>query len=228
MRLCLRQRDVSERAGVSRQKVTRLERGDLSGLTLADIENCFEALGTRLELRVRWRGAALDRVLDEGHARLAGRVVEVLRRCAWAVELETSFAHYGDRGSIDILAWHPPTRNLLVVEIKSEIASVEGLLRPLDVKARIAPLIDLERFGWRPTHVSRLVVLPEESSARRAVARHTQIFANALPVRSHAVRRWLAEPGPAIAGLWFLSAAAVVGTTRNPSAVQRVRRRPAA
>jgi hypothetical protein len=201
LRLSLRQRDVSERAGVSRQKVTRLERGELDGLTLRDIEGCFEALGARVELRVRWRGAALDRLIDEGHARLVDMVVAILRQTGWTVELETTFSHYGERGSIDILAWHPPTRNLLVIEIKTEIASVEGLLRPLDLKARIAPLIASQRFGWRPAHVSRLVVLPEDSSARRALARHTQIFASALPVRSQAVRRWLAHPGSAIAGL---------------------------
>lgn len=219
---------MAEISGVSRQKVSRVERGDLAKLTWADIEKCFEALGARVDLRVTWRGAALDRLLDEGHARLSEMVVRLLRRLGWAVQLEVSFSHFGERGSIDILAWHAATRSLLVIEIKTELASVEGLLRPLDVKVRLAATVAAERFGWRAVSVSRLVVLPEDSAARRALARHERVFANALPARSREVRRWLAQPDAAIAGLWFLSDASSVSTTRNLSAVQRVRGRRAA
>jgi len=159
--------------------------------------------------------------------RLSELIVRLLRRLGWTVQLEVSFSHFGERGSIDILAWHAATRSLLVIEIKTELASVEGLLRPLDVKVRLAATVAAERFGWRAASVSRLVVLPEDSAARRAVARHERVFASALPARSREVRRWLAQPDAALAGLWFLSGAPSMSTTRNPSAVQRVRGRRA-
>ncbi|HUG47328.1 MAG TPA: helix-turn-helix domain-containing protein [Candidatus Limnocylindria bacterium] len=226
----LRQCDVASRAGVSRQKVSRLERGQMAGLTWQDLERCYAALGARLDVRVLWRGAALDRLLDERHAALSGHVVRLLSGNGWLVKVEATFSHYGERGSIDILAWHPASRNLLIVEIKSELGALEGLLRSLDVKARIGPLIARGHFGasagsWPAAAVSRLVVLPEDSGARRAVARHDQLLASALPLRSQAVRRWLRVPeGGAIAGLWFLSADRGVSGRRNPSAVRRVRR----
>jgi hypothetical protein len=39
-----------------------------------------------------------------------------------------TFSIYGERGSIDLLAWHSETRTLLVVELKSELTSIEETL----------------------------------------------------------------------------------------------------
>ncbi|HEY4190087.1 MAG TPA: hypothetical protein VGM28_06685, partial [Candidatus Limnocylindrales bacterium] len=57
---------------------------------------------------------------------------------------------YGERGSIDILAWHAATRTLLIVEVKTEIASAEEMLRRHDAKVRLGPAIGRERFGIAP------------------------------------------------------------------------------
>ncbi len=171
----MRQVDVAHRAQVSRLTVMRLEAGDVGGLTLDGIAAVFQALGGRIDLRPAWHGAALDRLLDEGHAQLSGRVVEILGREGWQTAVEVTFSIYGDRGSIDILAWHAATRTLLVVEIKTELGSVEGLLRPLDVKCRVASGIARDRYGWPPARVGRLVVMPEDSTVRRQVARHERL-----------------------------------------------------
>jgi hypothetical protein len=129
------------------------------------------------------------------------------------------------RGSIDILGWKPAERALLVVEIKSEMGSMDGLLRPLDVKVRLAAKVATERFGWTAARVvGRLVVLPENSTARRTAARQASVLAAALPNRSRVVRHWLARPVGPLAGLWFLSSAQTVSITRNPSAIRRVRK----
>lgn len=125
---------------MSRLTVMRLEAGDAGRLTLDGIAAAFQALGGRIDLRPFWQGAALDRLLDEGHARLSGRVVEILGRHGWETRVEVTFSVYGDRGSIDILAWHAASRTLLVVEIKTELGSVDGLLRRSTSNA-----------GWRAT-----------------------------------------------------------------------------
>lgn len=36
---------------------------------------------------------------------------------------EVSFSIYGQRGVIDILAWHAATRSLLVIELKTEMCT---------------------------------------------------------------------------------------------------------
>ena len=96
-----------------------------------------------------WRGADIDRVLDERHAQLVAVVAERLTLFTWEVSVEVTFSEYGERGSIDVLAVRAPATTL-VVEVKTEIASVEEMLRRLDMKARLAPKIVFDRHGWAP------------------------------------------------------------------------------
>lgn len=223
-RLRLRQEDLARAAGVGRWKVHRLEAGQIDAMRVGDLRKLFEQLGARLDINVSFRGAELDRILDDVHARLAAAVVQVLKRLGWATMVEVSFSMRGDRGSIDILAWHAGERALLVIEIKSEIPGVDPLLRPLDVKVRVARDVARDRYGWPAATVSRLVVLPEDRTARRVVRRHESIIRVALPARSRDVRRWLRAPRGELAGLWFLSLAQSTSTMRNPSTVRRVQR----
>lgn len=223
-RLRLRQEDVAREAGIGRWKVYRLEAGEIDGLRVGDLRRSFEQLGGRLDISASFKGAELERILDDVHARLAATVVRLLGKLGWIVKVEVSFSVGGDRGSIDILAWHPGERALLVVEIKSEIAGIDPLLRPLDIKVRIAPHLASQRFGWTAAMVSRLVVLPEDSTARRVARRHSAVLTAALPSGSRDVRRWLREPSGELAGLWFLSLGPSTSTVRNPSAVRRVQR----
>jgi hypothetical protein len=80
----------------------------------------------------------------------------------------------------------------------------------------------VREFGWQPLTVSRIVVLPEDSTCRRQVQRHNRVLDNALPARSREVRAWLKRPNGVLAGLWFLSIALPRDRRRNPSAVRRV------
>ena len=122
------------------------------------------------------------------------------------IETEVSFNHYGERGSIDILAFHPATRVLLVVEVKTVVPDVGGMMMTLDRKVRLANQIARER-GWRAATVSRVLVLREDSTARRRVAAHSATFSNAFPLRNVAIRAWLRDPAGVISGLLFLSTA---------------------
>jgi transcriptional regulator with XRE-family HTH domain len=58
-----RQLDVGARANVSRDKVSRIERGLIAGLSVGDVTRAAEALGATLEIRLRWHGELLDRLL---------------------------------------------------------------------------------------------------------------------------------------------------------------------
>ena len=224
VRLRLRQSDVAAKTGVGRWKVVRLEAGDVDDLLVGELDRCFAALGASLRIAANWRGAALDRLLDERHAQLVGAIVKTLTALRWLVQVEVSFSDYGDRGSIDVFAWHPVHAALLVVEVKSEIGGIDPLLRPLDVKVRLAPRI-ANPLGWRPVRtVSRIVVFPEDRSVRRDVERHSAVLGQALPARSREIRRWLAAPTSALAGIWFVSNVGQGDVNRNPSAVRRVRR----
>ncbi|MFP5342498.1 MAG: helix-turn-helix domain-containing protein [Candidatus Limnocylindria bacterium] len=193
-RLGWRQVDVGAVAGVSQDLVSLLERGRIETVQVRTLRKIAAAVGAEMVISVRWRGGELDRLLDEGHAAISGAVVRLLERHGWEVRPEVSFAVYSERGSIDLLAWHAPTRTLLVIEVKSELTSAEETLRRLDVKARLAADIARERFGWDGARVVRALVLPDASTPRRRVARHDALFRARFPLRGMVARAWLARP----------------------------------
>jgi HTH-type transcriptional regulator/antitoxin HipB len=224
VRLGLRQADVAGRARVSRSFVSNVERGRTQSTDLTRIEAVCRALGADLDVRVRWNGEGLDRLLDEGHAALVDIIVAQLRAAGWDVALEVTFYVYGDRGSVDVLGWHPLTRALLVVEVKSVIADAQGTLAPLDRKVRLAPQIANAR-GWNPSSVNRLLVVGDTTTNRQRVARFDGLFRAALPDRGRMLRRWIRRPAPSMAGLWFLPDSPHGGTRRTTAGRMRVNRR---
>ena len=201
----LRQEDVAARASVSPDTVSRLERGDIDRMTLATIRRIFAVFDAEVVVYLRWRGGDIDRLLDRRHAAMGEAMVERLGELGWAVMPEVSFSEFGERGSIDLLAWHPATCTLLVVELKTELTSIEETIRRHDAKARLGPKIARERFGWEAQTVGRLLVLPEERTARRRVEQHERLFRGSYPLRAWELRRWLASPpsgsAPSAAGL---------------------------
>lgn len=189
---------------VSRATIGRVERGQVDKVTLQTLARIAVALDSRLDVRVLWHGEGLDRLLDAAHADLTEAVLRILVDSDWDVGTEVSFNVRGDRGVIDILAFHRASGCLLVIEIKSVVPDLGGMLGTLDRKARLAAGIARDR-GWHVTSVSRLLVLPDDRTARRRVAQHASIFETALPARTAAVRRWLKLPMGSLNGVLFLS-----------------------
>ena len=62
---------------------------------------------------------------------------------------------------LDILAGHVRSGCVAVIEIKTELVSIEQTARRLDEKVRLAGPIAAERFGWSPHSVSKILVLPD-------------------------------------------------------------------
>lgn len=225
-RLGWRQEDVAAKAGVSQDAVSRLERGHIEGLTIRTVQRIARALDADVALVVRWRGGELDRLLDEGHATLVGAIATLLEADGWLTVAEVTYSVYGERGSIDLIAWHPPTRTLLVVEVKTELTSVEATLRKHDEKVRLAERIAAERFGWQADRIARLLVLPDGSTARRRVARHDVVLGRAYPLRGRELRRWLRDPSDASdasGGIAFQSLTHRARGRRDPVTRKRVR-----
>lgn len=219
-----RQEDVGREARISRSKISRIERGLVLGMTVRDLDKAAAALNATLEIRLRWNGELLDRLLDEAHARLVEVVVGVLKAAGWEVAVEVSYSIWGERGSIDILAYHRATGIVLVIEVKSVVPDSQALLHGLDRKTRLARQIGQER-GWRVTSVARLLVIGTSATSRRRVARLAATYDTAFPVRGRDVRRWLQTPDGPLSGLLFVASAH--GLRANYAAVSRERVRVA-
>jgi transcriptional regulator with XRE-family HTH domain len=221
----LGQADLARRVGVSRTTISRIERGQLASMTLRRLSDVAAALGASLHVSVRWNGEALDRLLDEGHARLVAAVVGYLNELGWETAVEVSFAVGPERGSIDVLGYHRATAALLVGEVKSVVPDAGGTVYGLDRKARVAPVVARER-GLPVRTVSRLLVVGDTRTARRRIARFAALWAAAFPVRGRQLAAWLRDPGErSISGLLLLGTGAPAAiATRSRVARRRTGR----
>lgn len=188
--------------------------------TLAKVAN---ALGSRVDVRLNWNGEALDRLLDQGHAALVEIVAARMRSAGWEVRPEVSFWIRGERGSVDLVAWHAATRILLIIEIKSVVPDIQATLFTFDRKGRLGEEIGAS-LGWRPVAVGRLMVIGASRTARRRVEEHRSTFEAALPDRFVEVRRFIAAPDArrGLQGLIFVTGGPLLTTRhRQPGRVQR-------
>jgi transcriptional regulator with XRE-family HTH domain len=220
----LRQSEVAAAADVGQQTVSDLENGRIDSLDC--IRRVCRALGASLSLHVEWRGGSFDRLVDALHARLVEQTAALLRASGWVPILEFSFNHYGDRGSVDILAWHPVFQTLLIIEVKTSIRNVGELFRRLDVKLRVVPRQAAEANGWNVRHVAVLLVVPGTTSLRRSVHLHEDSFAAALPARTVEIKQWLRHPDRPIRGVAFVRNTGAGGTAFRETSGSSRRRQP--
>ena len=236
IRKAWRQQDLAAASGVSQSLISRVEHGGFRGLSLNKLRQVGEALDIRLSLDAWWRSGEVDRLLDRGHAALVHHVAASLRAEGWVTRVEVTFNHYGERGSADIVAWHPQERILLIVEVKTMVGDIQATASTFERKVRILPEQLLEEEGWQPVTVGRVLVIAETHANRAVVRDHAAIFDAIWPARTVETRSWLRRPAKApgggrrgFGGIWFLpferTGAAAAARVRQ---VQRVRRpRPA-
>ena len=223
-RLGWTQRDLSTRAGVSQTLVSLFERGHLDQLTVRSARRIANALEIQLPFAPRWRGGDGVRLMDNDHAALVDHVVRILRPDGWEVVVEYTFNHYGERGSVDILAWHADEQVLLIIEIKSRLLDSQETISTLARKARIVPPLLVKERGWRPMAIGLVLAMDELTANRSAVGRLSATFGAAYPARGRAVRAWIRRPEGPLAGLWFLSASNTTTGMRARRSRKRMRR----
>jgi transcriptional regulator with XRE-family HTH domain len=203
--LGLTQAQAATKAGVSQSVYSRAECGHLDGMTFGSLERIATALGATLVMDLRFRGGLADRLADAAHATLVGFVVDFLRERGWQLELEFTFNVFGERGSVDVLAWHASTRTLLIVEIKSRFTDLQAMLLSMSRKLRLVPALAREELGWDASAVGRVIVAYGTAENRAIAQRHAAIFDASFPARAREIRGWLANPSTPIAGVWLVS-----------------------
>ena len=190
----MRQKDVAADAKVARSWVSRVERGHLAGLPIDRLRAIAAALEIRVDLAASWRGGEAASVVNERHSRMHELVAARLSALSgWAFATEVTFSHWGERGTIDVLAWHASSRTLLVLELKTEIPDPAGVLAQVDRYRRLAPTIGRDR-GWDPVRVATWVLVAESDLNRSQLARHRTMLRNAFPLDGRFLRGWLPDP----------------------------------
>jgi transcriptional regulator with XRE-family HTH domain len=218
--------DLAARAGVGSTVCSLLEAGHVARLSVRTARSIAEAVDLDLRWDIGWQRQEIDRLLDADHSALAALWTRRLEGWGWTVRNEVSFNRYGDRGRIDLLAYHPMERVLLVIEIKTVIVDAQALLGGLDVKVRVAPFAVAD-LGWRPRLVVPALIVHEGSTARRHIDALGPLFAR-FSVRGHAVGTWLRNPvGSPTGMLTFTNLSSTDGVDARRAGRRRVRPRDA-
>lgn len=213
-------------AGVSSSTVSRIERGHIGSLSVDTVGAVAASLDIRLDLLPRWRAGDLDRLLNGRHSALHESVARSFRELReWVVRPEVSFSMYGERGVIDLLAWHPTRRALLVIELKTDIVDVNDLLGTADRKRRLAPKVAAE-LGWQAASVSSWLIVAPGRTNRRRIAAHGAVLRNAFPIDGRGIGGWIREPDGAVAALSMWPDLHGQNVRPDLATIRRVRRPP--
>ena len=111
-----------------------------------------------------------------------------------------------------------------MIELKTELVSLEDLLTTMDVRLRHAAKIARDR-GWNAKTVSGWVVMAESRTNRRRVAAHSAVLRSAFPSNGRAMRSWMLHPAGSIRALSFWTDSQVAAARRAVGAPRRVRKR---
>lgn len=222
IRLGWPQRTVAARASISRSAYSEIEHGMIGKVPLDKLRKVAAVLEVRLQLQPSWRGAAIDILVSSRHAAMAERVTRLLIGAGWDVRPEVSFNHFGERGIVDLVAWHAPSRALLLVELKTELADVHNLLASCDRRHRLAAHI-AEPIGWHPIVVGQWVAIADSRTNERRLAAHRAMIRGALPDDGRAVAGWLARPQRSLGAFSFLPDSSGSSARRRSAPRLRVR-----
>jgi transcriptional regulator with XRE-family HTH domain len=173
MRRGWRLTDVAARAKLSPATIARTEHGWIVSLRV--VQPHAAALDVRVDFRVVGRGADVARLTDEEHAAIVELLARAFRMAGWEVEVEASYSEYGERGRIDLVAYDPTTRTVVIVEVKTELADLQELFGGLDVNRRLVSAV-CRPHGWEVARTVTVLALASVEVNRRLVRQHSTLF----------------------------------------------------
>jgi transcriptional regulator with XRE-family HTH domain len=182
-RLGATQADVGRRVGRSQSWVSKVERAKILTLTIGDADALCRAMGATLVFGCEapvFTGK--DRQRDAAHAMCVAFVAGRLQRSGWEVEREVQIGHPRRPGWIDLLAFHPITRTLLIIEIKTWFNDMGGLERQLAWYGEHA-LAAARRRGWMPLHAATAALFLATEVNDQALRANARGIKQRFPVR---------------------------------------------
>jgi transcriptional regulator with XRE-family HTH domain len=169
-----RQVDVARSARLSPATVSRHERGILASVGL--LERHAAGLGLRVELQLIGRGGELARTRDEEHALIEELLAHLLEDGRFDTRPEVTFNSWGERGRVDLAAFHESRRLLVLAEAKGELTDLQQTLGAIDLRERLAQTI-AGQLGWKPHATVILLAVAQTDTNRQIVRRHPRLFA---------------------------------------------------
>lgn len=180
------QQELADSVGVSRPYIASIEIGRANP-TLEVVERIARTLGLELDLLAR-APVILNgpRQHDLLHARCSGYVSRRLIGLGWETRREVTIAAGRTRGWIDVLAFDPRRRVLLVIEVKTWLDDLGAIERQLDWYKHegmgLGPI-----FGARPMHIVGWLLVLATADVDSAIRRNRDALDVRFPARARSM-----------------------------------------
>ena len=180
--LDITQGDLAGAVGVSRSHIAGVETGRVNP-SLDLVMRIGGALGLDLQLTGRPPTLIDPRSTDGVHARCSGYADRRFGANGWMTRREVEVVHGRSHGWIDLLAYHPATRVLVIVEIKTRLDDIGAIERQLAWYERSARAV-AAKVGWHPTRISGWLLLLASDEVDMAVRAQLDVLRRGFPLRA--------------------------------------------
>lgn len=176
------QANLAAAVGVSRSLIAGIETGRVNA-TLDVVMRIGNALDLDLQI-VGQRPVVIEpRPSGVLHGRCSAYVGRRLVGRGWSVRREVEIVHGRWHGWIDVLAFHPGTSTLVIIEIKTQLDDLGAIERQLSWYERAAPDV-AGSIGWRPTKIVTWLLLLQTEEVETSVRRERDVLRVGFPVRA--------------------------------------------
>jgi transcriptional regulator with XRE-family HTH domain len=184
--LDITQGELAEAAGVSRSLIAGIETARVNP-TLDIVMRVGDALGLDLQLVGQQPNVIDPRRSSFVHGRCSAYTGRRLGGHGWSIRREVEVIHGRSHGWIDILAFHPGSGTLVIVEIKTRLDDLGTIERQLGWYERAAREVAV-RAGWRPVIVVSWLLLLDSEEVEVAIRRERELIRAGFPQRAGQMR----------------------------------------
>jgi transcriptional regulator with XRE-family HTH domain len=192
MMLDVTQAELARSGGVSRSHIAGIETGRVNP-SLDLVSRIADRLGIEVAFVARPPLIVSRRTHDVVHARCSGFVDGRFRRAGWLTAREIEIAEPSAHGWIDLLAYEPVSRTLVIVEVKTRLDDIGAVERQIGWYERRA-VNAAQAIGWRPSRVLSWLIVLASDEVERAIRMNREVMLRSFPARAVTMRGVLADP----------------------------------
>lgn len=184
--LDITQAELAAAVGVSRSSIAGIETARVNA-TLDVVMRIGDVLGLDLEIVGRSPSVIDPRPSGVVHGRCSAYAGRRFGRHGWSIRREVEIIHGRSHGWIDLLAFHPGSATLVIVEIKTRLDDLGAIERQLAWYERAAREV-AATMGWRPVTIVSWLLLLNSEEVELSLRRERELLRAGFPERASQMR----------------------------------------